>query len=79
MLFGSFGDDVLDGGPGDDELRGHWGRDRLLGGPGDDLLHGGGNADVLSGGPGVDTADYSTRVSPVRVSIGRGADDGVHR
>jgi hypothetical protein len=76
-LFGSFGDDVLDGGPGGDMLRGHWGRDRLLGGPGEDLLHGGGNADALSGGRGVDTADYSTRVSRVRVSIGRGANDGV--
>ena len=78
VLFGSFGDDVLDGGPGNDELRGHWGQDRLLGGPGDDLLHGGGNADVLSGGSGSDTADYRTRVSPVRVSIGSGgANDGV--
>jgi hypothetical protein len=76
-LFGSDGDDVLDGGPGNDTLRGHWGRDRLLGGPGDDLLHGGGNADVLSGGRGVDTADYRTRVAPVRVSIGRGANDGI--
>jgi hypothetical protein len=76
-LFGSDGDDVLDGGPGNDKLRGHWGRDRLLGGPGDDLLHGGGGADVLSGGSGVDTADYSTRKAKVRVSIGRGANDGI--
>src|SRR5262245_11952366 len=78
-LFGSDGDDLLDGGPGNDKLQGHWGRDRLLGGPGDDLLHGGGNADVLSGGPGVDTADYSTRTAAVRVSIGRGANDGIRR
>ena len=76
-LFGSFGDDRLEGGPGDDLLKGHWGTDRLKGGRGDDVLHGGGNADVLAGGAGRDLADYGTRFRPVRVSIGRGADDGV--
>jgi hypothetical protein len=77
VLFGSFGDDVLHGGPGDDQLKGHWGADRLNGSPGADLLHGGGNGDVLSGGSGPDVADYGTRDSSVRVSIGRGARDGV--
>jgi hypothetical protein len=76
VLYGSFGDDVLDGGPGDDQLNGHSGDDRVFGGPGADRLHGGGGADLLSGGSGTDIVEYDTRTTPVRVSIGSGANDG---
>jgi hypothetical protein len=76
VLFGSTGDDSVEGGSGDDRLYGHFGVDRLRGGPGRDFLQGGGGPDRLSGGPGSDLADYGQRISSVRVSIGRGANDG---
>ncbi|MBO3276452.1 retention module-containing protein [Pseudomonas schmalbachii] len=48
------GDDILDGGSGNDLLFGQGGRDILLGGDGDDLLFGGMGDDVLTGGGGAD-------------------------
>ena len=52
MLYGgpSGGDDVIEGGPGDDRLYGGIGNDTLEGGPGDDELYGGPDDDVLDGG-----------------------------
>jgi hypothetical protein len=44
----------LDGGKGDDLLRGTGARDRLAGGLGDDLVIGGGRRDSVAGGPGRD-------------------------
>lgn len=45
---------VLDGGAGDDRLKGGSGFNILLGGAGDDLLTGGNDRDVLIGGTGAD-------------------------
>ncbi len=44
----------VDGGPGNDVLRGSRSGDTLLGGPGSDELRGEGGDDVLDGGPGRD-------------------------
>ena len=76
VLFGSTGDDLVEGGAGIDRLYGHFGVDRLLGGRGRDFLQGGGGPDLISGGSGSDIADYGERILPVRISIGRGANDG---
>ena len=45
---------LLDGGDGDDRLKGGNGPNVLLGGGGNDLLVGGGDRDVLIGGTGAD-------------------------
>jgi hypothetical protein len=58
----------VDGGPGDDVLRGSATTDYFFGGAGDDLLDGGLGADFLSGGDGRDRADYSARTAPVTIS-----------
>ena len=47
---GSFGDDLLRAGAGDDQLNGRWGGDIVSGGAGDDLLNGGFGDDLLNGG-----------------------------
>ncbi len=57
---GTGGDDVLDGGWGDDVLHGRKGDDVLDGGRGDDVLYGGKGHDVLDGGWG-DDALYGGR------------------
>ena len=49
-LVGTIGYDVLDGGGGDDTLRGRGDSDQLTGGAGRDLLDGGGGDDVLLDG-----------------------------
>jgi Ca2+-binding RTX toxin-like protein len=54
LLRGSSEPDQLDGGPGNDVVRGQEGDDVLLGGEGDDSLGGGGENDTMDGGPGVD-------------------------
>jgi len=46
---------TVDGGKGDDVLKGSPGNDTLLGGAGDDVLSGGGGVDILDGGPGDNT------------------------
>lgn len=62
-IYGTVGDDVLDGGnwpqiimglAGDDTLNGGNSLDCLVGGPGDDILNGGNSTDILIGGPGAD-------------------------
>ena len=55
LLYGLWGDDVLNGGTGNDRLFGDQGADILTGGPGNDLLDGGRGTDTLTGGPGADT------------------------
>jgi Big-like domain-containing protein/cadherin domain-containing protein/hemolysin type calcium-binding protein len=77
LLQGKKGADRLDGGSGDDKAFGGAGADNLRGGPGDDGLGGGFGPDALSGGPGRDIALYGQRGRPVRVTIGKGANDGV--
>jgi Ca2+-binding RTX toxin-like protein len=52
---------LLDGGDGNDILRGGAGADNLLGGAGNDTLHGGNGANTLSGGAG---NDVLTAASP---------------
>ena len=49
------GDDILDGGRGNDRLGGKAGDDILLGGPGNDQLWGDDGDDILRGGLGNDT------------------------
>jgi Ca2+-binding RTX toxin-like protein len=68
----------LVGGSGDDVLIGDSAANIITGGAGDDLLEGGLGGDALVGGPGIsDTADYSTRTSPVIIDLdGASADDG---
>lgn len=65
-LFGTRGDDVLDGSEksnviigrkGNDELYGNGGNDRLFGGKGNDQLFGGNGRDWLEGGRGNDLLD----------------------
>jgi Ca2+-binding RTX toxin-like protein len=79
-ISGDAGNDILDSGPADDRLIGGQGADTLLGGDGDDNLDGGPEddrePDVLSGGGGSDTLDYSSRTSPLVVTIDRQANDG---
>ena len=71
VLIGGFRD-YLDGGLGDDVIRGSGGRDRLVGGPGDDLLRGGPGTDRLDGGSGRDVLVGDG--DPDRIYGGRGSD-----
>jgi Ca2+-binding RTX toxin-like protein len=58
------------GGSGSDTLIGNEGENRLSGGPGDDSLDGGLGSDVLRGQTGAgDSADYSSRMDPVTVTL----------
>ena len=52
------GNDLVDGGPGDDELFAGAGNDAVDGGPGDDYLDGREGDDALTGGPGRDVFAY---------------------
>src|SRR5690606_31848077 len=54
VMDGGAGDDVLSGGSGNDALEGGAGDDILAGGSGNDILHGGLGDDVLTGGEGDD-------------------------
>jgi len=53
-LFGGTGNDLVDGGTGNDSLYGQEGNDLLKGGVGADSLSGGEDADRLIGGVGLD-------------------------
>ncbi len=75
-LIGGAGNDSLTAGAGDDSLNGGADNDTLTGGAGDDTLDGGIGADSISGGMGIDTADYSSRVNPVSVTLDGVANDG---
>jgi len=57
VIDGRLGDDCIDSGPGNDQVKGAGGDDMLFGGPGDDLLQGSGGQDSLHGGPGNDTLE----------------------
>ncbi|MEM9154616.1 MAG: M10 family metallopeptidase [Cyanobacteria bacterium P01_F01_bin.33] len=56
-IYGNDQANVLDGGSGNDELRGFRGRDSLAGRSGDDKLFGGNDNDTLEGGGDSDTLD----------------------
>jgi Ca2+-binding RTX toxin-like protein len=81
-LYGNDGDNVLKGGPGDDNLLGFGGSDKLYGEDGSDLLRPGLGADFLYGGGDGnsccwnDTVSYSERGGPVNASIDGNANDG---
>ncbi len=76
------GDDIDDDietvltGSGNDFIVGDADGRRLDGGPGDDLLIGASGDDILVGGPGIDTADYQTITTGVRVDLGAGQATG---
>ena len=55
---GGAGDDILNGGEGNDDLQGDAGDDILLAGNGNDLLRADAGADILNGGGGYDRASY---------------------
>jgi choice-of-anchor C domain-containing protein len=59
VLNGGAGNDQLFGNGGNDTLNGGAGNDSLFGGAGDDTLRGGAGSDRLDGGAGTDTASYS--------------------
>jgi Ca2+-binding RTX toxin-like protein len=59
LVDGGDGDDQLSGGLGDDRLRGGQGVDSLWGDAGDDILMGGTGLDMLDGGSGADTYVFS--------------------
>lgn len=78
-LSGLAGRDVVSGAGGADVLSGGTGDDVLVGGSGADLIDEGAavnGADRIRGGPGRDTVSYRRRTRDLRVSVGRGADDG---
>jgi Ca2+-binding RTX toxin-like protein len=56
------GGDILDGGPGLDDLSGGDGNDRLIGGA---------DRDDIDGGSGVDTLSYEDRSTPVTITAGQ--------
>lgn len=76
QIFGSNGNDDLDGGAGDDRISGSVGNDTLRGGAGDDLLFGEAGSDRIEGGPGIDTASYATSLNSVNIVLGISAFDG---
>jgi uncharacterized repeat protein (TIGR01451 family) len=59
-----------------EDVFGGTGDDTLTGSGADNLFDGGPGADELSGGGGTDTADYSSRLDPVEVSLDGLANDG---
>lgn len=78
-LIGLGGRDVIRGAGGRDVISGKTGNDVLIGGRGSDLFEegaGANGADVIRGGSGRDTVSYRARARGLRVSVGRGANDG---
>jgi hypothetical protein len=75
-LAGGAGNDTLVGSPEGESLLGQDGDDDIAAGGGNDSLAGGAGTDLLSGGPGHDEASYAGAVTPLRLSIGDGPNDG---
>jgi len=67
---------TLYGGSGNDTLISGGGSDHLFGEAGNDLLNAGLGKDVVSGGSGTDTADYSSRIKNLMITLNGVADDG---
>jgi Ca2+-binding RTX toxin-like protein len=68
---------TINGGAGNDVLRGSGRRDDLLGEGGNDLLEGGPDTDRIFGGAGRDIASYESETDPVTVDLAENtANDG---
>lgn len=66
------GHGTLDGGSGNDAVVGSPLADTLRGGSGRDALDGGNGPDDIAGGSGTDSLTYAARATPVSVTIGSG-------
>lgn len=66
----------LDGGAGNDTIKGGPGVDAVYGGSGDDSIRGNGGADAMAGGDGIDTVTYAGRSTGVTASLDGLANDG---
>jgi glucose/arabinose dehydrogenase len=75
-LNGGSEDDHLTGGAGADSLLGGPGNDTLQGSDGDDTLDGGAGDDSIAGAVGTDTVSYTSRKTPVGVTLDDVANDG---
>ena len=75
-LAGGAGNDTLLGSPEGESLLGQDGDDDIAAGGGNDSLAGGAGTDLLAGGPGHDEASYADAVTPLRLTIGDGPNDG---
>jgi hypothetical protein len=75
-LFGTDGDDLINGSAGPDAVYARAGNDRVNGAGGNDELDGGPGADILSGGADTDAMSYSTAAA-VTVTLDGAANDGV--
>jgi Ca2+-binding RTX toxin-like protein len=78
-LTGGSNEDTLFGGSGVDQLSGDGGDDSIDGGDGDDTFSGGSSSngrDTISGSAGRDLIDYSSRDTPIAVSLDNASDDG---
>ena len=69
ILIGGSGNDTLNGNAGNDILLGGAGNDSLNGGEGNDILVGGAGNDTLNGGSGNDTASYLDSTAGVTVTV----------
>nr|WP_267970141.1 DUF5801 repeats-in-toxin domain-containing protein [Aeromonas rivipollensis] len=69
ILIGGSGDETLNGNAGNDILLGGGGNDGLNGGDGNDILVGGAGNDTLNGGAGNDTASYIDITGGVGVTV----------
>nr|WP_264083076.1 retention module-containing protein [Aeromonas hydrophila] len=69
VLIGGSGNDTLNGNAGNDILLGGAGNDNLNGGEGNDILVGGAGNDTLNGGNGNDTASYLDSTAGVTVTV----------
>ena len=74
-LFGTSADNVLEGGEGDDALRGLSGSDRLVGGAGADIFYGGFGDDELFGDAGADRLNGEDGADRIEGGIGN---DGLY-
>ena len=74
-IYGTSGDDILDGTSDADNIIGYEGNDTLQGGDGNDYLDGGQSDDVLEGGAGNDLlVDYQGGSDTYRWGVGSGQD-----
>ncbi len=72
LLLASIGQDIREGGVGNDRLVADTGGDQLFGGAGSDILVSGSGADVLDGGTDVDAASYEAAASTVSANLSTG-------
>jgi Ca2+-binding RTX toxin-like protein len=68
--------DTIDGGAGNDDIRGRNGNDSLLGGAGNDTIDGGNGDDTIDGGTGNDTIDGGNNNDSIDGGTGNDSIDG---